>query len=116
VETTPKTDVMGSPSGRERIWSFRDVSRLTTRKVKGRHRIPVIYLGYADRLPGGDGAMTGMSAAGGRAAVAARQGLIDRHDLVAALGRAAGKRVTVISAPAGSERGRELRLLSSGRA
>jgi hypothetical protein len=44
--------------------------------------------------------MTGMSAAGGRAAVAARQGLIDRHDLVAALGRAAGKRVTVISAPA----------------
>ena len=42
------------------------------------------------------------SAAGGRAAGSARRGLIDRHDLVAALDRAAGKRVTIISAPAGS--------------
>jgi LuxR family maltose regulon positive regulatory protein len=32
----------------------------------------------------------------------ARGALIDRHDLVAALDRAAGKRVTIISAPAGS--------------
>jgi LuxR family maltose regulon positive regulatory protein len=70
--------------------------------VRGRHQILVIYLGYAGRVPGGDGAMTDRRAAGGRAAVAARHGLIDRHDLVAALGRAAGKRVTVISAPAGS--------------
>src|ERR1700750_1127443 len=31
-----------------------------------------------------------------------RTGLIDRHDLVAALDRAAGKQVTIISAPAGS--------------
>ena len=46
--------------------------------------------------------MTGRPAAGGRAAGAARQGLIGRHDLVAALDRAVGKRVTVISAPAGS--------------
>jgi LuxR family transcriptional regulator, maltose regulon positive regulatory protein len=77
------------------------MSRFTTRQVRGRHQILVISLGYAGRVPGGDGAMTGRQAAGGRAAVAARQGLIDRHDLVAALGRAAGKRVTVISAPAG---------------
>ena len=33
---------------------------------------------------------------------AARPGLIDRHDLVAALDQATGKRVTIISAPAGS--------------
>ena len=46
--------------------------------------------------------MTDLPPAGGRAAVAARPGLIDRHDLVAALDRAAGKRLTVISAPAGS--------------
>ena len=43
-----------------------------------------------------------MPAAEGRAAGAARQGLIDRHDLVATLDRAAGNRVTIISAPAGS--------------
>jgi hypothetical protein len=48
--------------------------------------------------------MADRRAAGGRAAVAARQGLIGRNDLVAALGRAAGKRVRVISAPAGSGR------------
>jgi LuxR family maltose regulon positive regulatory protein len=46
--------------------------------------------------------MTEKSAAEGRAAGAARSGLIDRHDLVAALDHAAGKRVTIISAPAGS--------------
>ncbi len=46
--------------------------------------------------------MTDMSAAGGRTVNAARPGLIDRHDLVAALDRAAGKQVTIISAPAGS--------------
>ena len=34
--------------------------------------------------------MADRRAAGGRAAVAARQGLIGRNDLVAALGRAAG--------------------------
>jgi LuxR family transcriptional regulator, maltose regulon positive regulatory protein len=44
--------------------------------------------GYADQVPGGDGAP--------------RQGLIDRHDLVATLDREAGKQVTIISAPAGS--------------
>jgi LuxR family transcriptional regulator, maltose regulon positive regulatory protein len=46
--------------------------------VIGRHRIPVIGVGYADGV------------------------LIGRHDLVAMLDRAAGKRVTIISAPAGS--------------
>ena len=46
--------------------------------------------------------MIDMSAAGGSAAGPARSGLIDRHDLVATLDRAAGKRVTIISAPAGS--------------
>ncbi|MDX6256688.1 MAG: LuxR family transcriptional regulator, maltose regulon positive regulatory protein [Frankiales bacterium] len=44
--------------------------------------------GYADRVPRGDGAD--------------RPGLIDRPDLFAALDRAAGKQVTIISAPAGS--------------
>lgn len=44
--------------------------------------------------------MTHMPAAGGR--TAARQGLIDRDDLVARLDRAAANRVTVISAAAGS--------------
>jgi hypothetical protein len=48
--------------------------------------------------------MTDTSAAGGRGASAARPGLINRHDLVAALDHAAGKRVTIISAPAGSAR------------
>jgi LuxR family maltose regulon positive regulatory protein len=48
-------------------------------------------VGYADRVPGGDGAPA-----------LVRPGLIDRHDLVAALDRAARKRVTIISAPAGS--------------
>ncbi len=46
--------------------------------------------------------MTGMAAIGGAAAGTAVQGLIDRHDLVATLDRAAAKRVTIISAPAGS--------------
>ena len=54
----------------------------------GRHRIPVILWRYAERVPGADRA--------------ARQALIDRHDLIATLDRAAGHRVTVISAPAGS--------------
>jgi LuxR family maltose regulon positive regulatory protein len=38
----------------------------------------------------------------GRAPARVRPGLIDRHDLVAALDRAAEKKVTIISAPAGS--------------
>jgi LuxR family maltose regulon positive regulatory protein len=46
--------------------------------------------------------MTQTSAAQGRVAGAARSGLIDRRDLVAALDQAARKRVTIISAPAGS--------------
>src|SRR2546421_202366 len=53
--------------------------------------------GYADRVPGRDGAITDMSAVRGDAADAARSGLIDRHDLVATLDRAAGKRVTIVS-------------------
>src|ERR1700729_2812929 len=92
----------GSPSGRRRPWSFQGGSRLAAGQVRGRHRILVISLGYADRVPGGDGATTGGPAAGARGAGAARPGLIDGHELVAALDRAAGKRVTVISAPAGS--------------
>ena len=55
--------------------------------------------GYAGRVPGRGGPTTDKPAAPGRAA---RDGLVDRHVLVAALDRAAGKRVTVISAPAGS--------------
>jgi LuxR family maltose regulon positive regulatory protein len=93
---------MGSPSGGQRDLAFQAVSRLAAGQVRGRHQILVISLGYADRVPGGDGAAAGGPAGGGRAAVAARPGLIERHDLVAALDRAAGKRVTVISAPAGS--------------
>jgi LuxR family maltose regulon positive regulatory protein len=46
--------------------------------------------------------MTGMPPTADRAADAARPGLIGRRDLVAVLDRAAGKRVTIISAPAGS--------------
>src|SRR5436190_12129661 len=44
---------------------------------------------YADRVPGGDGAMTDISAADGHAVGAPRQGLIDRHDLIATLDHAA---------------------------
>jgi LuxR family maltose regulon positive regulatory protein len=46
--------------------------------------------------------MIDMPAAGGSAAGAVRSRLIDRRDLVDTLDRAAGKRVTIISAPAGS--------------
>jgi LuxR family maltose regulon positive regulatory protein len=46
--------------------------------------------------------MTETLAAEGRGVGAVRSGLIDRHDLVAALDQAADKRVTIISAPAGS--------------
>ena len=46
--------------------------------------------------------MTDTAAASGQRAGPARPGLIERHDLVAALDLAAGKRVTIISAPAGS--------------
>ena len=48
--------------------------------------------------------MTDMPAAvgSGRAPAWVLPGLIDRHDLVAALDRAAEKKVTIISAPAGS--------------
>ena len=46
--------------------------------------------------------MTGMPAAEGGTAAAARQRLIDRHDLLTTLDRAVEKRVTIISAPAGS--------------
>jgi hypothetical protein len=45
--------------------------------------------------------MTNMSVAGGPRAESARSGLIDRHDLVPAMDRAAAMRVTIISAPAG---------------
>jgi LuxR family maltose regulon positive regulatory protein len=46
--------------------------------------------------------MTETPAASGRGAGAARSGLIDRNDLVAGLDQAVEKRVTIISAPAGS--------------
>jgi LuxR family maltose regulon positive regulatory protein len=46
--------------------------------------------------------VTDGSVVGARAAGAGRQTLIDRRDLVATLDRAADKRVTIISAPAGS--------------
>jgi LuxR family maltose regulon positive regulatory protein len=42
------------------------------------------------------------AAGSGRAPKGAEPGLIRRHDLVAALDRAARKRVTIISAPAGT--------------
>jgi LuxR family maltose regulon positive regulatory protein len=46
--------------------------------------------------------MTDASATGRRGAGAARQGLIDRDDLVAALDHATESQVTIVSAPAGS--------------
>lgn len=64
--------------------------------MSGRHLIPVISIGvreYADRVPG---------QAGAGEAGATRAGLIDRRELVSALDHAVEKRVTVISAPAGS--------------
>jgi LuxR family transcriptional regulator, maltose regulon positive regulatory protein len=82
------------------------VLSFTAGKVSGRHRIVVIRLvfrvSYADRVPPGDGAMTGMPPTADRAADAARPGLIGRPDLITALDQAAGKRVTIISAPVGS--------------
>jgi hypothetical protein len=71
--------------------------------------------GYADRVqpvPGRDGAMTDVSAAvgSGRAPSTARPGPIDRHNLAAALDHAAEKKVTVISAPAGSKKTSLLRV------
>ncbi len=60
--------------------------------------------------------VTDMPAAGGRAAVAARQGLIDRNDLVATLDRAVGTRVTIISAPAAAGRRRCCTRGATGRA
>jgi len=53
-------------------------------------------------VPARDGATTDTSAAVSPGPGAIRSRLIDRHDLVAALDRAARKRVTIISAPAGS--------------
>ena len=61
-------------------------SRVATGQVRSRHRIPVICVVTPDRVPPSP----------------ARPGLIDRHDLVAALDHAAEKKMTVISAPAGS--------------
>jgi hypothetical protein len=61
-------------------------SRVATGQVRSRHRIPVICvvtLTECRQAP-------------------ARPGLIDRHDLVAALDHAAEKKMTIISAPAGS--------------
>jgi len=71
--------------------------------------------GYADRMqpvPGRDGAMTDVSAAAcsRRAPSTARPGPIDRHNLAAALDHAAEKKVTVISAPAGSKKTSLLRV------
>jgi LuxR family transcriptional regulator, maltose regulon positive regulatory protein len=45
---------------------------------------------------------TSAAMSAGRTPDTARPGLIDRHDLIAALDRAAEKKVTIISAPAGS--------------
>jgi LuxR family maltose regulon positive regulatory protein len=53
-------------------------------------------------VPGRDGVTTGIRAAPRPVAGPARQALIDRHDLIETLDRAAGKRVTIISAPAGT--------------
>jgi LuxR family transcriptional regulator, maltose regulon positive regulatory protein len=52
--------------------------------------------------------MTDMPAAAGsaRSPGRAEPGLIHRHDLIAALNRSAQKRVTIISAPAGTGRRR----------
>jgi LuxR family transcriptional regulator, maltose regulon positive regulatory protein len=67
------------------------ISRLAAWQVTSRRRNVVIHLSYADGVPAGDGALTGV-----------RPGLIDRRDLIASLDRAAAKRVTIISAPPGS--------------
>jgi polynucleotide 5'-kinase involved in rRNA processing len=59
-------------------------SRVATGQVRSRHRIPVICVVTLTECR------------------QARPGLIDRHDLVAALDHAAEKKMTIISAPAGS--------------
>jgi stage III sporulation protein SpoIIIAA len=59
-------------------------SRVATGQVRSRHRIPVICVVTLTECR------------------QARLGLIDRHDLVAALDHAAEKKMTIISAPAGS--------------
>src|SRR5256885_1106317 len=59
--------------------------------------VPMTLTSTSDRVSAGDGAMPATSAAAG-----VRQALIVRRDLVATLDRATGKRVTIISAPAGS--------------
>jgi hypothetical protein len=61
-------------------------SRVATGQVRSRHRIPVICV------------VTLTECRQARP----RPGLIDRHDLVAALDHAAEKKMTIISAPAGS--------------
>src|SRR5258706_11341449 len=58
--------------------------------------------------------MTDMSVAGGGTTGPVRKRLIDRHDLVAALDRAAEKRVTIVSAPAGSGKTSLLRAWADG--
>src|SRR5487761_446187 len=70
------------------VASLNHGSRVPSGQVTGRHRIPVIDIHYADHVSAG---------------------LVDRHDLVAALDRAAQSKVTIISAPAGSGKSSLLR-------
>ena len=65
---------------------------------------------YADHVPGGNAATAKLPTVEGHGSAPGparqdspgRPGLIDRHDLLAALDRAAESKVTIISAPAGS--------------
>jgi LuxR family transcriptional regulator, maltose regulon positive regulatory protein len=83
------------------------VSRLTAETVSGRHLIPVIPAGYAHQVRAA-GSVTGAQGVRRRdqgrplTVALAVPRLIDRGDLVAALDRAATRKVTIISALAGS--------------
>jgi hypothetical protein len=53
-----------SPSSHETDLIVQGLFRLTAGKVRSRHQIPVIHRATPDRMPAGDGAMTGMPTAG----------------------------------------------------
>jgi hypothetical protein len=96
VETAPKTDVMARllpvMNGPGRSGRVQVHHREGERSSPDSGYLQAIKAGYPDRMPGGDGAMTDMSAIGWSRAGAAVQGLIDRNDLVATLDRVVGKR------------------------
>jgi LuxR family transcriptional regulator, maltose regulon positive regulatory protein len=90
--------------------SFCDGSKFAARQVKGRHRILAIHAPltlrglawYREDWIVGDWASGAGSKAGLLTVDRAKPRMIGRGDLLAALDRAAAKKVTIISAPAGS--------------